>query len=48
MMSALFAVVLTWQSEEPTTQLQESRDTQHVYSVSTRADCSSLLLVVNC
>ena len=40
-MPANCAVVSTWQSEEPTTHLQEIQDTRYAYPVSTLTDCSS-------
>ena len=42
-MSALFAVVSTCKSNDPTIQNQEIKDTQHTHSVSTHTDCSSTL-----
>ena len=45
-MPALFAVVSTWLSEEPATQLQEIQDTQHAPSVNQYLCWLSSTLVV--
>ena len=45
-MPALFAVVSTWLSEEPATQLQEIQDTQHALSVNQYLCWLSSTLVV--
>ena len=45
-MPAFFSVVSTWQMEKPATQLQEIKDTQHSYSISTHT--SKLMFLYNC
>ena len=45
-MPALFAVVSTCKSKDPTIQNQEIWYTQHTHSLSTHTDCSSTLVVI--